>query len=324
MRAQVLTEEIGPDGLQLQDKPDPVPQPGMPVIEVKSCGVCFPDVLITQGKYQLRPEVPFIPGTEVAGVVSAVAEGETAVKVGDRVLATAMIGGFAEKTVAPTAMMLPMPPELSFDEGAALGINYQTAYFALKIRANLQPGETVLVLGSAGGIGVSTIQVAKAMGAKVIAVVHRTGAAQMLTELGADHVVQLEEGWGDKVKELTGGAGAEVVMDPVGGDVFDEALRQTKRGGRYVIIGFAAGGIPTVKINRILFRNIAVMGAAWGEWIRTDMAEVGRIQEALNAMIADGLRPPVSVRYSLEDLPQAISDLAGGKVKGKAIISIAD
>ncbi|WP_018178701.1 NADPH:quinone oxidoreductase family protein [Jongsikchunia kroppenstedtii] len=323
MRAQVLTEEIGPDGLQLQERPDPVPQPGMAVVDVKACGVCFPDVLMTQGKYQLRPELPFVTGTEVAGVVSAVADGETAVKVGDRVLTT-VLGGFAEKTIAPAQMMLPMPPELTFDEGAALGINYQTAYFALKIRADLQPDETVLVLGSAGGIGVATIQVAKAMGAKVIAAVHRTGAADMLTELGADHVVQLEEGWGDKVKELTGGAGAEVVMDPVGGDVFDEALRQTKRGGRYVVIGFAAGGIPTVKINRILFRNIAVMGAAWGEWVRTDMAEVGRIQEALNAMIADGLRPPVNVRYALEEVPQAIADLADGKVKGKAIISIAD
>jgi NADPH2:quinone reductase len=323
MRAQVLTEEIGPDGLQLQELPDPVPQPGMAVVDVKACGVCFPDVLMTQGKYQLRPELPFVTGTEVAGVVSAVSEGETAVKVGDRVLTT-VLGGFAEKTLAPAQMMLPMPPELTFDEGAALGINYQTAYFALKIRAGLQPGETLLVLGSAGGIGVATIQVAKAMGATVIAAVHRTGAAEMLTGLGADRVVQLEDGWGDKVKELTGGAGAEVVMDPVGGDVFDEALRQTKRGGRYVVIGFAAGGIPTVKINRILFRNIAVMGAAWGEWVRTDPAEVVRIQEALNAMIADGLRPPVNVRYSLEDTPKAIADLADGKVKGKAIISIAD
>ncbi len=323
MKAQILTEETGPSGLTLTDVDDPTPAQGQVAVDVKSCGVCFPDLLMSQGKYQLRLPTPFTPGTEVAGVVTSAPDG-SGYSAGDRVLVMSVVGGFAEKVVAAPEQLLPIPDGLSFDEGAAMGINFQTAIFALKLRANLRAGETVGVLGSAGGVGVATIAVAKALGARVIAIVHRTGADDMLREVGADEVVALTDGWGDRIKELTGGLGVDVLIDPVGGEVFDEALRQVAPDGRFVVIGFAAGGIPTVKLNRVLFRNISVVGAAWGEYIRTHPAVPGELHTELTAMISAGMRPPVNVTYPLADLPQALSDLENGKILGKAVIHIAD
>ena len=323
MKAQILTEETGPSGLTLTDVDDPTPADGQLVVDIKSCGVCFPDLLMSQGKYQLRVPTPFTPGTEVAGVVASAPEG-SAYSVGDRVLVMSVVGGFAEKVAVSAEQLLPIPEGLSFDEGAALGINFQTALFALTTRAHVQPGETVGVLGSAGGVGVATIAVAKALGARVIAVVHRTGAEEMLRETGADEVVALTDGWGDRIKELTDGRGVDVLVDPVGGEVFDEALRQVATDGRFVVIGFAAGGIPSVKLNRVLFRNISVVGAAWGEYVRTHPALPAELHGEITRMIADGMRPPVNVTYPLAELPQALHDLADGKILGKAVVHIAD
>ncbi|MGU3293427.1 NADPH:quinone oxidoreductase family protein [Williamsia sp. M5A3_1d] len=323
MKAQVLTSETGPGGLALTDVDDPTPAEGQVLVDIKSCGVCFPDLLMSQGKYQLRLPTPFTPGTEVAGVVAEAPDG-SGYSVGDRVLVMSVVGGFAEKVAAAPAQLLPIPEGLTFDEGAALGINFQTALFALQTRAHLQPGETVGVLGSAGGVGVATIAVAKALGARVIAIVHRNGAEEMLRATGADEVVSLTDGWGDRVKELTGGAGVDVLIDPVGGEVFDEALRQVATDGRFVVIGFAAGGIPQVKLNRVLFRNIAVVGAAWGEYLRTHPDLPSELHEQLTTMIADGMRPPVNRTYPLAELPQALSDLENGQILGKAVIHIAD
>lgn len=318
MKAQVLREETGPGGLELVDVDDPVPGPGQYLIDIKACGVCFPDVLMSRGLYQMRPPLPFTPGTEVAGVVRAAPEGGQ-YRVGDKVLVFAGIGGFAERMVAVPEQMLPAPAELSFAQGAAMGINFQTALFALKLRAHTAPGEVVAVLGAAGGVGAASIRVAKEMGATVIAVVHRTGAETMLREAGADEVVQLEEGWGAKVKALSGG-GVDVLIDPVGGDVFDDALRTVAPDGRYVVIGFAGGGIPTVKLNRVLFRNIDIVGAAWGEYIRTHPGVPAMLHDELTEMIADGMRPPVDATYSLAQMPQALQDLYDGKVRGKAVV----
>jgi len=322
MKAQVLTAETGPEGLALADVENPVPGPDQVLVDIKSCGVCFPDLLMSQGLYQLRPPLPFTPGTEVAGVVAQAPEG-SGVSVGDRVLVSSMVGGFAEQLVASAEQLMPLPAELTFDEGAAMGINFQTALFALKTRAQTAPGEVVAVLGAAGGVGVASILVAKAMGATVIAVVHRTGAEEMLKGLGADEVVQLTDGWKDRVLELSDG-GVDVLIDPVGGDVFDEALRTVGTDGRYVVIGFAAGGIPTVKLNRVLFRNISIVGAAWGEYIRRNPETLPLLHDELTEMIAAGLRPPVSEIYSLAQLPTALTDLAEGRVRGKAVIRIAD
>ncbi|GED99298.1 NADPH:quinone oxidoreductase family protein [Gordonia crocea] len=322
MKAQVLREESGPDGLELVDVDDPRPGPGQYLVDIKACGVCFPDVLMSHGKYQMRPPLPFTPGTEVAGVVREAPEGGQ-YRVGDKVLVFAGIGGFSEQMVAVPEQMLPQPEGLSFAEGAAMGINFQTAIFALKLRAHTAPGEVVGVLGAAGGVGAASIRVAKAMGAKVIAIVHRTGAEQMLRDAGADEVVQLTEGWGEKVKDLSDG-GVDVMIDPVGGEVFDDALRTVAPDGRYVVIGFAAGGIPTVKLNRVLFRNIDIVGAAWGEYIRTHPGVPAMLHDELTEMIADGLRPPVDTTYPLAELPQALRDLEGGKVFGKAVVVVAD
>ncbi|GAC56526.1 putative oxidoreductase [Gordonia hirsuta DSM 44140 = NBRC 16056] len=322
MKAQVLIAENGPAGFELQEVPAPDVAPGQVLVDVKSCGVCFPDLLMSQGKYQLRPPLPFTPGTEVAGVV-AQAPADSPFQPGDRVVVASMLGGFGEQVAVYPQQLFALPDALTFDEGAALGINFQTALFALKMRAQTAPGEVVGVLGAAGGIGVASILVAKAMGAKVIAVVHRTGAEEMLRELGADEVVQLTDGWKDRVLELSDG-GVDVMIDPVGGEVFDEALRTVAPDGRFVVIGFAAGGIPTVKLNRVLFRNVAIVGAAWGEYIRTHPEVPGLLHDELVEMIEAGMRPPVNVTYPLADLPQALTDLADGKVRGKAVVQIAE
>ncbi|MGV9826445.1 MULTISPECIES: NADPH:quinone oxidoreductase family protein [unclassified Gordonia (in: high G+C Gram-positive bacteria)] len=322
MKAQVLTAETGPQALQLSDVPDPVPADGQVVVDIKSCGICFPDLLMSQGKYQLRIPTPFTPGTEVAGVVRDAPE-FSSVQPGDKVLVASIVGGFAERVAASPEQLLPLPDGLTFDQGAAMGINFQTALFALKLRAHTGPGEIVGVLGAAGGVGVASILVAKAMGAQVVAIVHRTGAEQMLRDLGADHVVQLGDDWGDRLREFAP-EGVDVMIDPVGGHVFDEALRQVAPDGRYVVIGFAAGGIPTVKLNRVLFRNISIVGAAWGEYVRTHPDVPALLHEELTEMIAAGMRPPVNVTYPLADLPTALTDLAEGRVLGKAVVHIAD
>ncbi len=322
MKAQVLSSETGPAGLTLDDVPAPTPADGQVLVDIKSCGVCFPDLLMSQGKYQLRVPTPFTPGTEVAGVVREAPEGSS-VKAGDKVLVASIVGGFAEQVAAAPEQLLPLPEGLTFDEGAAMGINYQTALFALKIRAQTAPGEVVGVLGAAGGVGTASIMVAKAMGAKVIAIVHRKGADELLRSAGADEIIQLEEGWGAELKKIAP-EGVDVMIDPSGGDVFDEALRQVAPDGRYVVIGFAAGGIPSVKLNRVLFRNIAVVGAAWGEYVRTHPGVPELLHDELTEMIAAGMRPLVNVTYKLDELPTALTDLAEGRILGKAVVTIAD
>ncbi|MDL9948727.1 NADPH:quinone oxidoreductase family protein [Gordonia sp. ABSL11-1] len=322
MKAQVLSSETGPAGLTLDDVEAPTPADGQVLVDIKSCGVCFPDLLMSQGKYQLRVPTPFTPGTEVAGVVREAPEGSS-VKAGDKVLVASVVGGFAEQVAAAPEQLLPLPEGLTFDEGAAMGINYQTALFALKIRAQTAPGEVVGVLGAAGGVGTASIMVAKAMGAKVIAIVHRKGADELLRDAGADEIIQLEEGWGAELKKIAP-EGVDVMIDPSGGDVFDEALRQVAPDGRYVVIGFAAGGIPSVKLNRVLFRNIAVVGAAWGEYVRTHPGVPELLHDELTEMIAAGMRPLVNVTYKLDELPTALTDLAEGRILGKAVVTIAD
>ncbi len=322
MKAQVLTAENGPEGLELTDVDDPKPADGQVLVDIKSCGVCFPDLLMSQGKYQLRVPTPFTPGTEVAGVVREAPEGSS-VKAGDKVLVASIVGGFAEQVAASPGQLLPMPEGITFDQGAAMGINYQTALFALKVRAQTAPGEIVGVLGAAGGVGTASIMVAKAMGAKVIAIVHRKGADELLRSAGADEIVQLEDGWGTKLKEIAP-EGVDVMLDPSGGEVFDEALRQVAPDGRYVVIGFAAGGIPTVKLNRVLFRNISVVGAAWREYVRTHPDLPALLHDELTEMIDAGMSPQVNVTYSLDELPKALTDLAQGRILGKAVVKVAE
>ncbi|MFC7449157.1 NADPH:quinone oxidoreductase family protein [Rhodococcus daqingensis] len=318
MKAVVVSELSGPAGMAVQEVPEP-DAAGKVLIDVRATGVCFPDLLISYGKYQLRPEPPFIPGAEVAGVVVSAPDG-SGFAAGDRVLAMSDLGGYAERVAIAAARVMPIPADLSFEEAASLIINYQTMEFALSRRAGLVAGETVVVLGAAGGVGTAAIQLAKAHGARVIAVVRRSGADDFLRELGADEVVALDEGWPARVGELTGNRGANVVVDPVGGDAFDDAVRVLAPEGRLLVIGFAGGGIPSVKVNRVLFRNISIVGAAWGEFLRTDPAALARTHADLTELVAKGLRPLVKARYPLADAARALADLEAGQVLGKAVL----
>jgi len=318
VQALVLTELAGPQALRARDIAEP-PSDGRVLIEVRASGVCYPDLLLTYGRYQVRAEPPFVPGNEVAGVVLDAPVG-SGVRAGDRVIAVPSLGGYAERVAVDPAFVLPLPPELDFAGGAALLANHQTVHFALHRRAGLAAGETVLVLGSAGGVGSAAIQVAKALGARVLAGVHREGAEEFLRGLGADEVVPLRDGWPDRVRELTVGRGVDVVVDPVGGAVFDDAVRVLAPEGRLIVLGFAGGGIPQIKVNRLLLRNASIVGAGWGEFLRTRPQALAETAAALAALVGEGLRPPVTVRYPLARGADALRDLEAGRVLGKAVL----
>ena len=301
------------------DVADPVPSSESVLVDVRAAGVCYPDLLLIGGQYQLKLEPPFIPGTEVAGVVRSAPEG-SGFSPGDRVFGPVMLGGYAEQASIPLTTVLPTPPELDDAQAVSLLVNYVTMYFALARRAALQPGETVLVLGAAGGVGTAAIQVAKAMGARVIAVLHRVEALDFVSGLGADVVLPMTDGWSKAVRENTGGRGVDVVVDPVGGDPFDEAVRALATEGRLLVLGFAAGSIPAVKVNRLLLRNVGVLGVGWREFLMAHpdaQAEYGR---GVGELVAAGLRPPAPQRYPLSQGRAALESLAAGGVYGKVVL----
>lgn len=320
MKALVAQELSGPAGLAYTDVDDVVGD-GMVVVDVGAAGVSFPDLLLIKGEYQLKLDPPFVPGTEVAGVVRS-APADSGFMVGERVTALSMLGGWAERVAVPATNVSPTPDGI--DDGAAVCLlgNYYTMYFALERRAALRAGETVLVLGSAGGVGTAAIQIAKALGAKVIAMVHRPGATEFVESLGADVVLPLTDGWAQAVREHTDGRGVDVVVDPVGGDAFDDAIRVLATEGRLLVLGFASGGgIPSVKVNRLLLRNVSVVGVGLGEFInRTPGAQV-EIGAGLGRLVAAGLRPPPPVRYPLSEGRAALESLASGGVHGKVVLT---
>lgn len=290
------------------------------VVDVRAAGVCFPDLLLSRGEYQLKLPPPFIPGMEAAGVVRWAPE-ESDVRVGERVSAFGVLGGFAEQVVVPVDNVIRSPAELDDAEAVSLLVNYNTMYFALTRRAAMRPGDTVLVLGAAGGVGTAAIQVAKAMGAsEVIAVVHRSGATEFVESLGADVVLPLTEGWAQAVRDVTDGRGVDIVVDPVGGDAFDDAIRVLAVDGKLLVIGFAAGGIPTVKVNRLLLRNVSVVGVAWGEYLNKVEGSAKLFAWGLNELVSLGLKPPPPQRYPLSDGPAALQRLADGGVLGKVVL----
>ena len=289
------------------------------LIDVRAAGVCYPDLLLIGGKYQLRIDPPFIPGTEVAGVVRSAPEG-SGFSPGDRVFGPVLLGGYAEQASIPLAGVLATPSELDDGQAVSLLVNYVTMYFALHRRAVLRSGETVLVLGSGGGVGTAAIQIAKAMGAFVVAVAHRAEALEFVSALGADVVLPMTEGWSKAVREHTGGRGADVVVDPVGGEPFDEAVRALATEGRLLVLGFAAGSIPSVKVNRLLLRNAGVLGVGWREFVMANpdaQAEYGR---GVGELVAAGLRPPAPQRYPLSEGQAALEALAAGGVYGKVVL----
>jgi NADPH2:quinone reductase len=290
------------------------------VIDVRAAGVCFPDLLLSKGEYQLKLPPPFIPGMEAAGVVHSAPE-ESEFKVGDRVSAFGVFGGYAEQVVAPVANVTRSPAELDDAEAVSLLVNYNTMYFALARRAAMRPGDVVLVLGSAGGVGTAAIQVARAMGAsKVIALVHRTGATEFVESLGADVVLPLTDGWAQAVRDQTDGRGVDIVVDPVGGPAFDDAIRVLAIDGKLLVIGFAAGATPTVKVNRLLLRNVGVLGVAWGEYLHQVPGSAALFAWGLGQLVSLGLKPPPPQRYPLSDGRAALQSLADGGVLGKVVL----
>jgi NADPH:quinone reductase len=283
--------------------------------------VAFPEVLQTRGEYQVKPPLPFVPGSEVAGVVRSAPEGSE-LNEGDRVAAACMLGGFAEVAVAPDFLTFPLSDELDFAQGGALVMNYHTAYFSLRMRGRLADGETVLVHGAAGGIGTATIQVAKGLGSRTIAVVSSDEKEQVARDAGADEVVRSDGPWKDEAKELSGG-GVDVVIDPVGGDRFTDSLRSLAEGGRVVVVGFTGGSIPEVRVNRLLLNNTEVVGAGWGAYVM-GKAEVNReIGAEVNRLVDEGfVRPIVGGRFALAQASEALELIDGRGATGKVVLDV--
>ena len=329
MKAIQIVELTGPDSaLSLVDLPEPEPthmlSPGAGVlIDVHCAGVAFPELLQTRGEYQIKPPLPFVPGSEVAGVVRS-APADAAVKTGDRVAAFCALGGFAETAVAPPFLTFALPTELDFAQGAGLILNYHTAYFSLITRGRLREGETVLVHGAAGGVGTAALQVAKGLGAHTIAVVSSEAKEEVALEAGADHVVRSDGPWKDEAKELSGG-GVEVVFDPVGGSLFTDSLRLLREEGRLIVVGFAGGSIPEVKVNRLLLGNTEVIGAGWGGYAMSRPQVNLEIGAALNRLIEQGfVRPIVGERFPLERAADALRAIEERRATGKVVLDVRD
>jgi len=326
MRA-VLCKQFGPpSSLVVEDVPSPVAGPGRLVVSVKACGVNFPDTLIIQGQYQFKPELPFSPGGEVAGIVKAVGEGVTQFKPGDRVIAATTWGGYAEEVVAEAARTLPMPDGMDFATAAAFTLTYGTSHHALKDRAVLQPGETLLVLGAAGGVGLAAVELGKAMGARVIAAASSLAKLAVCRDHGADELIDYAaEDLRERIKALTGGRGVDVVYDPVGGDYSEPALRGMAWRGRFLVVGFAAGRIPSLPLNLPLLKGCAVLGVFWGAFTRNEPERNAANLRELMQWVGDGrLRPHVSARYPLERAADALDDLVQRRVHGKVVLTTED
>ena len=326
MRAIQIVNEEGPErALSIGEVEEPqashmlTPGEGV-IVDVHVAGVSFPELLQTRGQYQMKPPLPFVPGSEVGGVVRSAPAG-AAVKEGDRVAAFCALGGWAETAVAPEFFTFPLG-ELDFAQGAALVLNYHTAYFSLKLRGRLAAGETVLVHGAAGGVGTASLQVAKGLGARTIAAVSTEEKAEVARAAGADEVVLVEEGWKDRVVELSGG-GVDVVLDPVGGDRFLDSLRSLREDGRLVVVGFTGGSIPEVRVNRLLLRNTEVVGAGWGAYVMGKPDLNREIGAEIAALIAAGaVRPVVGQRFAFEQAAEALRTLDERRAIGKVVLDV--
>jgi len=326
MRA-VIVREHGPLAQhRLESVPDPVPGRGEVLIEARAWGINFPDVMVMQGSYQFLPPRPFSPGKEVAGVVGAVGEGVTRLRAGDHAMALPEYGAFAEKVVVPEAICYRMPPAMPFDEGAVLALAYQTAHFALMERGAYKKGESVLVTGASGGVGLACVQLAKALGATVIAGVTSKEKGDLCRRHGADHVIdlaapELRESVRAQVYSAVGKRGVDIVLDNVGGDAFDGALRALAWCGRLVSIGFASGRIPEVKAGYLLVKNLAVAGLQWTDYRAREPERVQRVQQELYALYGEGkLKPEITARYPLARFAAALARFETRQVQGKIVL----
>ena len=320
MTKVVVCRELGPpERLRLEEVPSVPLKPGEVRVAIRAAGINFPDVLMVAGEYQLKPPLPFVPGIEVGGVVGSAPEGAT-VAAGDRVAACCMLGGFAEVAVAPEFLSFKLPDELDFAQGAGLVLNYHTAYFSLKLRGRLAEGESVLVHGAAGGVGTAVLQIAKGLGARTFAVVSSDEKERVARAAGADEVVRSDGAWKDEVKEL---GGADVVIDPVGGDRFLDSLRSLREGGRLVVVGFTGGSIPEVKVNRLLLNNTEVVGAGWGAYVMPKPEVTRAIGAELQRLIEAGfVRPLVGARFPLDQAAAALKLIDGRGATGKVVLDV--
>ena len=323
MRAAQVLDTTGPTGVAVTEVDEPSPGPGEVLVEVHRVGVSFPDLLLSRGEYQLRPEPPFTLGVDLAGTVAATGEDVTRFVAGDRVAGVLPHGAAAELAVVPEAFTFPLPEAVSYDAGAAIPMNYLTAHFALVERGDLEPGETVLVHGAAGGVGTATLQVARGLGARTIAVVSTEDKAEVARAAGADEVVR-RDGFKDAVDSLTDGRGVEVVVDVVGGDVFLDSLRSLAPQGRLLVVGFAGGqAIPEVKVNRLLLSNTDVRGVGWGGYAMVRPGYMAGQWEALLPLLESGMiDPPIGATYDLDEVARALRDLDERRALGKTVLRV--
>ncbi|MFK7987479.1 MAG: NADPH:quinone oxidoreductase family protein [Sandaracinaceae bacterium] len=320
MRAAHITALEGPSAIDVVELPDPTPSKGQVVIAVESAGLNFPDLLMTRGLYQFKPGLPFSPGGEIAGTVTAVGEG-VSLAVGDRVMALAGFGGFATHIVLGAERCLKIPDTMSTEVAGAFAFTYATSYHALVDRGGLTEGETLLVLGAAGGVGSSAVEIGVALGAKVIAAASTAEKLAFCESLGASGGINYGSEDLKKRAKALGGGSVDVVYDPVGGELAEPALRALGPGGRHLVIGFAAGSIPRVPWNLALLKQCSIVGVAWGAWALSNPVQHQENMQALFQLHADGkLNPPVTARYSLEQVPDALRAMENREVKGKVIV----
>ena len=329
MRAVQIIELSGPDSaLALGEVPEPDSPPTHPLtpgagvlVEVHAAGVSFPEVLQTRGSYQLKPPLPFVPGSEIAGIVREAPAGAVLAP-GDRVAAFCALGGFAELAVAPEFLTYPLAPQLDFGQGAGLILNYHTAYFALVLRGRLTAGETVLVHGAAGGVGTAALQVAKGLGARTIAVVSSDAKQRIAERAGADAVLRADGPWKDEAREISDG-GVHLVLDSVGGERFTDSLRSLREGGRVVVVGFTGGSIPEVRVNRLLLGNTEVIGAGWGAYAMARPELCRDIDRALGPLIEGGnVSPIVGARFPLDRAAAALREIDERRATGKVVLDV--
>ena len=322
MHAWLCTNPTGVDALAWTELPTPTPKAGEVRVAIKAASLNFPDLLIVQNKYQMKPALPFVPGSEYAGVVEAVGEGVTTLKVGQPVACLSGTGGFGTHTLAPAALCMPLPEGFPPADAAAFIMIYATSHHALLDRGQLKAGETVLVLGAAGGVGMSAIQIAKIAGARVIAAASSADKLAFCKALGADETINYNtEDLRERLKQLTGGKGPDIVYDPVGGDYTEQAFRSIAWRGRYLVVGFAAGEIPALKINLPLIKGASIVGVFWGEFARREpQANAAMMQELATWYLQGKIKPQIDAQMPMSELKAAYARMDSRAVKGKLVL----